>query len=414
MTGIRAFFLLVSLTVTTSALGQSSTTVSLDPTSTGAFAWPQFLVTNGDLAFVVGSDTHNIAVVDLAVGQVVRYLPLREDMAPYRIEKSDAGRVAVSGGKYVAMFDTDGLVANPAIAVNISILCVIDCSRAKPDAGTTAVVFPADADLPIAAALDRVTDVGALYQVDPKSFHNIYSTLDGTDEEIMEIYSYSSTDDANVYALPADVSTTAGVEPMLDITIQATSTELDLAVRLNEVALVGDAEGMVYTKDNIVLVVDQDESMVRAIDYRTGELKGEAYVGIPQLTHPFDFVPFSGDSMDIALSSDRSTAYVSNVRSNTIAVLDTEDMVVVKLIDLPGTEGGPYGITVSPNGKYILAAGWGSNHLFIVDIATGTTEAVAVGARPVDVDVSSAGVAVVTNSEDNPVSLVTPSSSLIN
>lgn len=376
------------------------------------FSWPQFLVINDDLAFVVGSDTKNIAVVDLDASTVVRLIPLREDMEPYRIDISPQGRVAVSGSKYVALFDTARLLADPQAPVDVSIVCVIDCSRPKPTASTAAIAFPPGAELPIMSALDRARGTGAIYKVLPDQAENLLNSLSGNNDEAYKLFGFDVPGEfytgIRAYSLPADVLSLTEGAPAQEIVIPADKDNAAPAIRLVEIAMVGDAEGMAVLPDGQhALIVDQDDSMVRSVDLSSGKVVAERHVGIPHLQYPFPQVPFSGDTMDLVLSADGGTAFASNIRSNSIVKLDAQNLSISDIYHLPGKEGGPYGISLSPNGRYVLAAGWGSDTLFVTDIATGAVSVSAVGRRPVDVAVDSKGRAVVTNSEDATLSVVT-------
>jgi YVTN family beta-propeller protein len=76
----------------------------------------------------------------------------------------------------------------------------------------------------------------------------------------------------------------------------------------------------------------------------------------------------SSNTVDgIAMSPDRRYAYVSNLGSNSVSVLDTATNTIVKTVSV-GTS--PGGVAVTPDGAYVYVSNQGSNTVSVIDAAS--------------------------------------------
>jgi YVTN family beta-propeller protein len=71
--------------------------------------------------------------------------------------------------------------------------------------------------------------------------------------------------------------------------------------------------------------------------------------------------------MRVKLSIDETRLYVSNGRAGTISVFDTRSYELLDTIKV-GTR--PWGIGVSPDGKFLFTANGPSNDVSVVDLKT--------------------------------------------
>jgi YVTN family beta-propeller protein len=91
----------------------------------------------------------------------------------------------------------------------------------------------------------------------------------------------------------------------------------------------------------------------------------------------------------VAVSPDGSTAYVANMNSNTVSVIDTATNTVTATIPASGA---PYWVAVSPDGSTAYVTEMNSNAVSVIDTATNAvTATIAVGLNPFQVAVSPAG-----------------------
>lgn len=119
----------------------------------------------------------------------------------------------------------------------------------------------------------------------------------------------------------------------------------------------------------------------------------------------YDGALTSNDVADLASRNPAgSRAYVANVRSDSISVIDTSTNTVLATVMVGAN---PVHVAVAPNGAaYVTSAG--ANSVSVIDTATNTVVAtVPVGAQPVDVTVTPDGSkAYVTNAGANTVSVI--------
>ncbi|MFD5428331.1 beta-propeller fold lactonase family protein, partial [Streptomyces sp. NPDC127084] len=107
----------------------------------------------------------------------------------------------------------------------------------------------------------------------------------------------------------------------------------------------------------------------------------------------------------VAVSPDGTRAYVTNLSSNSVSVIDTATNTVSATIAAVGT---PFGVAVSPDGTRIYVTNVGANTVSVIDTATNTVIAtVAVGTEPFGVAVTPDGTrAYVTNGNATTVSVI--------
>jgi len=88
----------------------------------------------------------------------------------------------------------------------------------------------------------------------------------------------------------------------------------------------------------------------------------------------------------VAITPDGARAYVANTRSNTVSVIDTATNTVVATVPV-GAE--PFGVAITPDGARAYVANALSNTVSVIDTATNTVVAtVPVGARPLVVAIT--------------------------
>jgi YVTN family beta-propeller protein len=81
----------------------------------------------------------------------------------------------------------------------------------------------------------------------------------------------------------------------------------------------------------------------------------------------------------IAMSPNGRYAYVSNLGSNSVSVLDTANNTMVKTV-LVGTS--PGGVAVTPDGAYVYVSNQGSNSVSVIKAASDTVVATIPVAAP--------------------------------
>ncbi len=98
-------------------------------------------------------------------------------------------------------------------------------------------------------------------------------------------------------------------------------------------------------------------------------------------------------------------AYVTDIGSNTVSVIDTATNTVVATVPV---ESAPVGVGITPDGTHTYVANSGSNTVSVIDTATNTVVAtVPVGGSPRDVGITPDGThAYVANNFSNTVSVI--------
>ena len=77
----------------------------------------------------------------------------------------------------------------------------------------------------------------------------------------------------------------------------------------------------------------------------------------------------------------QTKAYVTNVFSSTVSVIDTTTNTVVATVPV-GTN--PFGVAVTPNGAFVYVANFLSQNVSVIDAATNTVVAtVLIGGQPI-------------------------------
>jgi serine/threonine-protein kinase len=123
-------------------------------------------------------------------------------------------------------------------------------------------------------------------------------------------------------------------------------------------------------------------------------------------TIPVGIAPYG-----VAVSPDGRHAYITNVSSNTVSVIDTMKSTVTTI----PAGGHPWGVAVSPDGRHAYITNVDANTVSVIDTSSSTvTTTIPVGAYPDGVAVSPDGRgAYITNGNSNTVSVVDTSGSTV-
>jgi len=132
-----------------------------------------------------------------------------------------------------------------------------------------------------------------------------------------------------------------------------------------------------------------------------------AYVALRQPTASVAEAPAKYLSpMDMVLTPDGVTLYVSNHTGNSVGVIDTQNSTYKGAIPVPGA---PAGLALSPDAKTLYVAQAETNSVSLIDTATRKVQkTVPVGWYPWGVAVAADGTVVVCNRDSNDVSVVDP------
>jgi len=127
-------------------------------------------------------------------------------------------------------------------------------------------------------------------------------------------------------------------------------------------------------------------------------------------TYPVNLTASNDNGTDsklatIAVLKQPAYAYIANMGSNTISVIDTAKDIVITTVEAGA---GPYGVGVSPDGKKVYVANNDSNTVSAIDTATNTvTATIPVGRKPWGIAVAPDGTKVhVANNLDNTTSVI--------
>jgi len=166
-------------------------------------------------------------------------------------------------------------------------------------------------------------------------------------------------------------------------------------------------EGIAVTPDDkIAFVAASNSTSISAID-----LKGLWYFGYPApQAIPIDI---GGYSTDIAMSSDGTKAFVTNIKLNNTRALTVIDVATKSFADivLPSTVGGvatfPMEVAPHPNGAKAYVSAW-PNVVFVVNLGTNIVDkTITVGARPQGISVLPNGSKVyVANNDSSTVTVI--------
>jgi YVTN family beta-propeller protein len=97
-------------------------------------------------------------------------------------------------------------------------------------------------------------------------------------------------------------------------------------------------------------------------------------------------IPVGTSPRGVAVTPDGKHAYVANVISNNVSVIDTSTNTAVGTPILVGDS--PFLVAVAPDGKHAYVTNLTSNTVSVIDTASNTVAAtVAVGSNPVGVDI---------------------------
>jgi YVTN family beta-propeller protein len=151
---------------------------------------------------------------------------------------------------------------------------------------------------------------------------------------------------------------------------------------------------------NTVTVID--DQRVTAIVRSTGNAENAA-------VKQQDFavvatIPVGANPIAVGMSADGALAYVENLNSNSLSIIDTKLDVVVGTVSVTT----PRDVEASPDGRFILVVNQSTNSVTVLDATTYEVEAsIAVGAFPCAIAVTPDGsAAYVTNRNSNSVSII--------
>jgi len=107
----------------------------------------------------------------------------------------------------------------------------------------------------------------------------------------------------------------------------------------------------------------------------------------------------------VAVTPNGAYAYVTNINSNTVSVINTATNAIAATVNVGGN---PYGVAVTPNGAYAYVVNTGGGTVSVINTATNTVKAtVNVGSRPFRVAITpNSAYAYVTNYGSNSVSVI--------
>jgi YVTN family beta-propeller protein len=116
-------------------------------------------------------------------------------------------------------------------------------------------------------------------------------------------------------------------------------------------------------------------------------------------------IPVGLNPIAVGISADGSLAYVANLNSNTLSVIDTDTDVVVATVNAGPT---PRDVEATPDGRYILVVNQSLNQVTVLDASNYAMVAtVAVGNFPCAIAIApDGGAAYVTNRLSNDVSII--------
>ncbi|MFI7166554.1 YncE family protein [Rhodococcus erythropolis] len=116
-------------------------------------------------------------------------------------------------------------------------------------------------------------------------------------------------------------------------------------------------------------------------------------------------VPVGVSPGGVAISPDGGRAYVTNLGSDSVSVIDTGTNTVAATVPVGGS---PVGVAITPDGGHAYVTNLGSNSVSVIETATNTVAAtVPVGGSPAGVAISpDGGRAYVTNLGSNSVSVI--------
>lgn len=358
---------------------------------------PGSLVITEKFLLVAGAESNNIAVLDSKTGNLIKVIEFELPVEPHRIILK-AGRIVVAGGaKFVTAFDLMQAESMGFKDFPFASICLFPCGSPTTHAAHGAV------DYSVTSLLDEGEGRGVVVGVIDRRIHK---------GALVKVPLWDSS--GNLLSGFHTAALEVGHDPKGKPVYGALNPQEKIEnpdIVLTKLVSIDDPDGIALMPDgNTIAVIDQTASQLRLIDLASGKNLATVSTGIANLMHPFDFIPHPGDSIELAVTKSGDRIFVSNIRSNTISVVDTQAKQVTRVIHLPGYPGGPYGMTLSPNQKYLFAASWGSNMLVAVDIdkyeVVGT---VPVGEAPTAAVFMANGNVAVTNSYDSSISLVTVS-----
>jgi YVTN family beta-propeller protein len=123
-------------------------------------------------------------------------------------------------------------------------------------------------------------------------------------------------------------------------------------------------------------------------------------------------VPVGPNPVSIAVSPSASTAYVTNAGSNSVSVIDTGALTVIKNVTVGGN---PLSIVMTPDGTQAYVANARSNSVSVINTATNTvTATIAVGFAPLKLAMTADGASVyVANSGAKSLSVISTATNTV-
>jgi len=119
-----------------------------------------------------------------------------------------------------------------------------------------------------------------------------------------------------------------------------------------------------------------------------------------------DPIPVGDNPIDVAVSPDGTTVYVSNFDSGNVSVIDASTNMVIATIAVGG---GPVGVAVSPDGTTVYVVSNNTDSVFVIDTATNMVvgDSIPVGSTPENIVITPDGsTAYVTNFGSNNITVI--------
>lgn len=156
---------------------------------------------------------------------------------------------------------------------------------------------------------------------------------------------------------------------------------------------------------NTVTVID-DQRVMAMTKAEVGATPGadHAAVGNPNFAVGAT-IPVGSNPIAVGMSADGSLAYVANLNSNNLSIIDTESDQVIATVNAGPT---PRDVEATPDGRYLLVVNQSTNTVTVLDASNYSVVAtVPVGTFPCAISVAPDGsAAYVTNRNSNSVSII--------
>lgn len=156
---------------------------------------------------------------------------------------------------------------------------------------------------------------------------------------------------------------------------------------------------------NTVTVID-DQRVRTMTKARAGSTPGAEHARVADPTFAVvATIPVGSNPIAVGMSADGTLAYVANLNSNNLSVIDTESDQVVATINGGPT---PRDVDATPDGRYLLVVNQSTNRVTVLDASNYSVIAtVPVGTFPCAISIAPDGsAAYVTNRTSNSVSII--------